>query len=61
MDNSRYGASPSLDEFVEAILDRPNSASAAAFAAAILCEQGFNPDEPRDEKGHWPWSELALS
>jgi cell pole-organizing protein PopZ len=38
MDNARSYASPSLDEFLAAILDRPNPASTAEFVAEILGE-----------------------
>jgi hypothetical protein len=39
--------------FLAAIIDVPDRAGAAAFAAAILGEGGYNPDEPRDERGRW--------
>jgi hypothetical protein len=42
-----------LDEFVEAVAGKCSPARAAAFAAAVLCEQGYNPDEPRDWRGRW--------
>jgi hypothetical protein len=38
IDNSRYEATLTLDEFVSAILEDHNSGGAAAFAAAILDE-----------------------
>ncbi|MGD0899438.1 MAG: hypothetical protein ABR915_16505 [Thermoguttaceae bacterium] len=50
---SRSGVFPSHDEFVAGILCEHNSGDAAAFAAAILREYNYNPDEPRDEKGRW--------
>jgi hypothetical protein len=43
----------SLDGFVAATLGQSSPASAAAFAAQILGEHNFNPNEPRDEKGRW--------
>jgi hypothetical protein len=39
--------------FLAEILDEPDHAGGAAFATAILGEAGFNPDEPRDERGRW--------
>ena len=69
MDSSISYASPGLDTFLAAILDKTNPADTAAFTAAILdeCnpadtaafaarllgEHNFNPNEPRDEKGRW--------
>jgi hypothetical protein len=98
MANSGYGASLTTEEFIAAITDQPDPAASAAFAAAILGEEGqggepglatavfraraagvpanelldavqfgisrirrsgllheagFNPDEPRDERGRW--------
>ncbi len=38
MNGSRFYASPGLDSFLAAILDKPDRASAAAFAVAILDE-----------------------
>ena len=53
MDNSRCGVSPSLDEFLSVILDDYSPVGTTAFVAAILGEQNYNPDEPRDERGRW--------
>ncbi len=51
MEESRRGVSPGCEEFLAAILDKPNPADGAAFAAAVLRE--YNPDEPRDAWGRW--------
>jgi hypothetical protein len=61
MDNSRFDvfsgtrafASVEYDEFLAAILGRSDPANSDAFAAGILREYNFNPDEPRDERGRW--------
>jgi hypothetical protein len=41
------------DEFLARILGEQKPGGGAAFAAAILREYNFNPDEPRDERGRW--------
>jgi hypothetical protein len=39
------------DDFILAIIGRPNPSSVAHFTSELLRE--FNPDEPRDERGRW--------
>ena len=51
MNRSKSHLSPGCQKFLAAILDEPDHAGAAAFAASILGEETGYPDEPRDRRG----------
>ena len=53
MSRSKPSLSPGYQAFLAAILDEPDHAGAAAFAASILGEETGYPNEPRDEKRRW--------
>ena len=66
MDNSICYGSPSLDEFLAAILGKSDPADTAAFVATILGQRDpvitgafadtlreYSPDQPRDNWGRW--------
>ena len=51
MSRSKTSLSPGCQAFLAAVLDEPDHAGAAAFAASILGEETGYPNEPRDKRG----------
>ncbi|MGO8690452.1 MAG: hypothetical protein ACLQLG_12590 [Thermoguttaceae bacterium] len=62
MNDSRFHASPSLDSFLAAILDKPDRASAAAFAVGVLDEGGSTQEGGTGATGrsHEDWLDAIL-